>query len=64
MNYENIKHLLKIFRIVPERYRNRRRFRLRFNLIAGVCYNGVNFKIKMPPHSVAAATIGFDKEIN
>ncbi len=26
--------------------------------------NTVNFKIKMPPHSVAAVTVEFDKEIN
>ena len=36
---ENIIRHLKIFRIVAERYRNRRRrFALRFNLIAGL-YN-------------------------
>ena len=36
---EHINRLLKIFRILSERYRNRRRrFGLRFNLIAGL-YN-------------------------
>lgn len=36
---ENVIRSLKIFRILAERYRNRRkRFRLRFNLIAGI-YN-------------------------
>jgi transposase len=35
---ENIIRRLKIFRILSERYRNRRkRFRLRFNLIAAIC---------------------------
>ena len=35
---ENIIHRLKIFRILSERYRNRRkRFGLRFNLIAAIC---------------------------
>ncbi len=33
---ENVIRQLKIFRIVAERYRNRRRFGLRFNLIAGL----------------------------
>ncbi|HEY9907692.1 MAG TPA: IS5/IS1182 family transposase, partial [Thermosynechococcaceae cyanobacterium] len=36
---------LKIFRILSERYRNRRRrFGLRFNLIAGI----YNFELKLP----------------
>jgi len=40
---ENIIRHLKIFRIVSERYRNRRRrFGLRFNLIAGL----YNFELK------------------
>jgi len=35
---ENIIRRLKIFRILSERYRNRRkRFGLRFNLIAAIC---------------------------
>lgn len=35
---ENIIRRLKIFRILSERYRNRRkRFELRFNLIAAIC---------------------------
>jgi transposase len=35
---ENIIRKLKIFRILSERYRNRRkRFGLRFNLIAAIC---------------------------
>jgi len=35
---ENIIRRLKIFRILSERYRNRRkRFVLRFNLIAAIC---------------------------
>lgn len=35
---ENIIRRLKVFRILSERYRNRRkRFRLRFNLIAAIC---------------------------
>ena len=37
---ENIIRKLKIFRILSERYRNRRkRFELRFNLIATIIYN-------------------------
>lgn len=40
---ENVIRHLKIFRIVSERYRNRRRrFGLRFNLIAGL----YNFELK------------------
>ena len=36
---EHINHKLKVFKILSERYRNRRqRFKLRFNLIAGL-YN-------------------------
>jgi hypothetical protein len=39
---ENIIGLIKRFKIVSDRYRNRRkRFGLRFNLIAGIC----NFKL-------------------
>jgi len=35
---ENVIRRLKIFRILSERYRNRRkRFGLRFNLIAAIC---------------------------
>ena len=40
---ENVIGLLKRYKIIADRYRNRRkRFGLRFNLIAGVC----NFEIK------------------
>lgn len=40
---ENIIGLLKRFKIIADRYRNRRkRFGLRFNLIAGIC----NFEIE------------------
>ena len=42
---ENVIRKLKVFRILSERYRNRRkRFALRFNLIAGIC----NFELKSP----------------
>jgi len=40
---ENIIRRLKIFRILSERYRNRRkRFSLRFNLIAAICNMELN----------------------
>ena len=43
---ENIIRRLKIFRILSERYRNRRkRFGLRFNLIAAIC----NLELKSVP---------------
>jgi len=43
---ENIIRRLKIFRILSERYRNRRkRFGLRFNLIAAIC----NMELKTTP---------------
>lgn len=43
---ENVIGCLKLFRILSERYRNRRqRFSLRFNLIAAI----YNFQIKMLP---------------
>ena len=43
---ENIIRRLKIFRILSERYRNRRkRFGLRFNLIAAIC----NMELKLEP---------------
>ena len=43
---ENISRRLKIFRILSERYRNRRkRFGLRFNLIAAIC----NMELKTTP---------------
>jgi hypothetical protein len=42
---ENIIRRLKIFRILSERYRNRRtRFGLRFNLIAAICNMEFNFE--------------------
>lgn len=42
---EHVNRCLKIFRILSERYRNRRRrFGLRFNLIAGI----YNFELKLP----------------
>jgi transposase len=41
---ENVIRRLKIFRILSERYRNRRkRFGLRFNLIAAIC----NLELKL-----------------
>jgi transposase len=43
---ENIIRRLKIFRILSERYRNRRkRFGLRFNLIAAIC----NLELEIEP---------------
>ena len=46
MLIENIIRRLKIFRILSERYRNRRkRFGLRFNLIAAIC----NMELKTVP---------------
>ena len=45
MTYEQIKNL-KIFRILAQPYRNRRRrFGLRFNLIAGLYNYGVDLAI-------------------
>lgn len=42
---ENVIRSLKIFRLLSERYRNRRRrFSLRFNLIAGICNYELNSK--------------------
>lgn len=42
---EHVNRRLKIFRILAERYRNRRRrFGLRFNLIAGI----LNFELALP----------------
>ena len=42
---EHVNRRLKIFRILAERYRNRRRrFGLRFNLIAGI----INFELALP----------------
>lgn len=42
---EHINRALKIFKILSERYRNRRkRFGLRFNLIAGL----YNYELKLP----------------
>lgn len=42
---EHINRVLKIFRILSERYRNRRkRFSLRFNLIAGL----YNYELNLP----------------
>lgn len=42
---EHIHRTLKIFKILSERYRNRRkRFGLRFNLIAGL----YNYELKLP----------------
>lgn len=42
---EHINRTLKIFKILSERYRNRRkRFGLRFNLIAGL----YNYELKLP----------------
>ena len=43
---ENIIRRLKIFRILSERYRNRRkRFRLHFNLMAAICNMELNTKL-------------------
>lgn len=43
---EHVHRRLKIFRILSERYRNRRRrFSLRFNLIAGL----YNYELNLPP---------------
>ncbi|MBI3660299.1 transposase [Candidatus Acetothermia bacterium] len=51
---EHLLRKLKVFRILSERYRNRRqRFRLRFNLIAAL----YNFELRLPPnhsHSIVS----------
>jgi hypothetical protein len=45
---ENIHRSLNIFRILSSRYRNRRRrFRLRFNLIAGIYNYELSLKTKL-----------------
>ena len=42
---EHVIRSLKIFRILAQPYRNRRRLRLRFNLVADLYNCGLNFAI-------------------
>lgn len=45
---ENVNRKLKVFKILSERYRNRRKkFGLRLNLIAGICNFYLNCKLNI-----------------